>query len=515
MKRLAILLLLLAAFTGQAATNYLASFDFLTMTNAIAAASPGDILVLPVGTNAWNKAMVWSGITVMGTDAVHTVILDETPTNATGNKVFGLVGNLSGPMTALANVTVTHGITNSGSFDNYSGIMNLTGVGTNVLVYNVSFNSLGGKAIVCFGVPSCISHCKFKAGRDLIQVEAQGLVYGDAEWALPDDPGGGRGLYIEDCYLWSTTIAAFDGEFGARMFVRHSVGTNAYIEWHGLDSSQRGRAGDYLETYSNIWSYGTLTNFDNWTWEIHLRGGSCTSFGETNYGYRIHIGMDVFRLTDANPSYAPFYWADGTNAWDSNSGLITNLTAAAVSNACYVPGAGWTINQWNGYTFKNLRTGLFGLCNSNSADTAYFLSPVSTNFMVTFTNLDTVNVYYVRAAMDEPGMGQGANLGDAYSVTPTNLGETFFPIYAWSNSTYQTFGYEQSISSAISSSYGNVTNGQNYVNGVRPGYTSYTYPHPLVTAFLAATAGIAGGGGGGGTTNTGAAYGVFWKVVGP
>ena len=86
--------------------------------------------------------------------------------------------------------------------------------------------------------------------------------------------------------------------------------------------------------------------------------------------------------------------------------------------------------------------------------------------------------------LDQPGLGAGAHINRNAPAWPNQATE---PMYSWNNTNADDgsqFGYTVSANGGFT-----ILAGRDYFNGtIKPGYTPYTYPHPLVSA---------GGGGGG------------------
>jgi hypothetical protein len=86
--------------------------------------------------------------------------------------------------------------------------------------------------------------------------------------------------------------------------------------------------------------------------------------------------------------------------------------------------------------------------------------------------------------MDQPGSGQSSvltdplNDGDVQPKAP--VANALSPVYCWGN-TVETNGGTP-VSTGCTSTSDSIVIGRDVINGtVKPGYTSFTYPHPLVS----------------------------------
>lgn len=97
---------------------------------------------------------------------------------------------------------------------------------------------------------------------------------------------------------------------------------------------------------------------------------------------------------------------------------------------------------------------------------------------LTFAANDTYEINKIIAVFDQPGIHGGTSLAGVTNPVPGTYDQSVDPIYEWNNVT----GGGTNLDVAVSSQWGTVMILQNthYFNDTqKPGYTAYTYPHPL------------------------------------
>lgn len=207
---------------------------------------------------------------------------------------------------------------------------------------------------------------------------------------------------------------------------------------------------------------------------------------------------------------------DSTKTWTANQwrGYVLRVTTNFVatgggSRSAVVGGANWNVNQWAGYEFTKTSDNSKGYVSGNSANTltlsssyyavnmsgggAFTLSKsalISGNTATSVTvnkSIEYVDYYFpavtayemrrLDKVLDDPGMGATAPIVGS-PANPQNLNQQLDPIYEWGNILPHTYY-------GIFSTYPSVKAGRNFfANTVKPGYTPYTYPHPLTTEAL-------------------------------
>lgn len=477
--------------------------------NAINSANSGDTVNIPAGTCTWTSGVTISGkgITVQGAGSGRIIAYDngtEMLTVKTGSLSVSIAGFSPGfsasSITSGETLRVSQLGTRSnfmqGTVTSYSGgvlTMNITSSGgsgtahrwivsttpTTVLVNNssttmfsvtedssihtnlggfkiadgtgagdgVDFNAGGGQAIL-------LHDCWIEQGNESIHMAVnRGVIWNCSfdsspfsmaplavhlqpfdltSWSTQsfmgmNDPDGQHNFYVESCDFHAY-LNATDNDEGARSVFRYNLFNNAGFGTHGADGNPLGQR--YFEYYNNTGvfnGYSDGTTF-NMNWWFFVRGGT----------YVIH-----------DNTLAPITSQDYPGQPDVNM-TVMNLQRNIGANPCW--GAG----------------------TSNGAD--YFAPHQVGMGYVTGKGVD--------------GKGQSTYSISMYGYpNPQYVGDSE-PGYIWGNSRQplnagtSDYGFTQP-DSCTGSTYDTSANyiklNRDYFNGstAKPGYTPYTYPHPL------------------------------------
>jgi hypothetical protein len=234
-----------------------------------------------------------------------------------------------------------------------------------------------------------------------------------------------------------------------------------------------------MEVYNNTYTGTNLNRFVGGS-----RSGGVLFHDNTISGY---WGAPVFTLVNVR-NYMPFTpWggADGTNAWDVNepNAFFTGMAAANSSGTTVtVSGVNWTTNQWAGYVLRRTTN----ICNSNSLNFGEILS--NTSNTVTYTGNggypnppdmsictgDTLEIRKVDHALDQCGRAGGSLIAGDTPLRPFGWNnQVTEPCYSWNNGK-ANFEGGRGVRPEV-----------HYFNNTpMPGYTPYTYPHPLTKSLL-------------------------------
>lgn len=332
------------SFSGQAATNIAASVAYNDVVAAVAAASPGDVVLIPPGTVTWtNTLTIAKSIRLHGSgtnatfitrtnEAIFKVKLDKTaPIRLTG---MTLIGGWSYPIVRL------HG----------SGVSDGGAVITSFRVDHCLFTS-GCRAVNprgwCYGV---VDHCVFLNCNIGVGVSGDN----DAAWARPIEPGSTNAVYIEDNkFIVDNNAPASPNEQvyhqeGARSVTRYNTfdGTKATLrdtvlyDSHGNWSVNKTNSSTWLayrgqpvlEIYGNTLSVHHTFQF------FHIRGGSVLVFSNA-LSYLSGGKPHNFRMTEEEGWQTSLFLPLRTNwpaldqhinsfFWGNtaNGAAITNLT---------------------------------------------------------------------------------------------------------------------------------------------------------------------------------------------
>src|SRR6266481_3735960 len=303
--------------------------------------------------------------------------------------------------------------------------------------------------------------------------------YGDNSWAQPTNLGTSQFIFVEDNIYLCTAAGVqdfVDGAGGSRYVVRHNTTTNGSIGGgHGTDSTGRTRSVRVFEIYNN-----TMNATSSFPMASYMRGGTGVIYSNTMTNFQYAVQASNYRDVD---SFAPWGACNGISPWDTTDGVL------------YVSG---THNGGNGValvltdTGKNFTTACGGgscvgysVTNSTQTWSSVIASVTTTTATATGSNYNvahnwnTGDSYQIRRAypsLDQVGRGAGVLLSGS-SPTPSGpVNQALEPVYVWSNTGY-------TIAQCASGMWASVQLGRDFIdNGTtpKPGYTPYTYPHPLV-----------------------------------
>ena len=301
--------------------------------------------------------------------------------------------------------------------------------------------------------------------------------YGDGSWAAPANWGSSQFLFLEDNVITNSNSVyegqLTDGFNGGRFVVRHNMITNQAIGNHGTETPGRGRSGRAEEIYNNTFDCNHVNRFVSGN-----RGGGELFHNNTivNCGGAgaAKPTLSSFRMLG---SFSPLGGADGTNGWDKNnignpfySGTLTEVSGNTVT----INGAGWTPNQWQGYTLKR-NAGGFSYIQNNTSNTITFPNDIfGSHPPYAIGNVIVINK--VDQSLDQAGAGQSTLISGDNPTPPPGFNQIAEPCYIWNNTNdgmpFNNFDPETA----------NIQQGIHYFNNtILTGYTPYTYPHPLVT----------------------------------
>ncbi len=322
--------------------------------------------------------------------------------------------------------------------------------------------------------------------------------YGDGAFAESAGFGGSKFWFVEDNYINFPTFSGSGGGgvdmfYGGRLVWRHNKCFNIALYSHSTGkSAPRGRGGRAMEVYNNQFSYDTVITIPG------ISNGSVLVHDNDYYGSVPNgIALAVLRAFYNNGS--PFYGANGANAWDLNdvtdhtgngfgggsgglyaSGTVSGVTSFTMTST----GAGWTTNQWTGYTVRDIDLGstVQNSCFPIVSNTADTLTLYGGGFTMDWPTNDHYEIRKVIHFLDDIGRGWG-DLISGVTPTPAWPNQTHLePCYSWNN-IYHPSNTLINFNPSVNGGTPNLTEGVDYYNDTTmPGYTPYTYPHPLVTA---------------------------------
>ncbi|MEM7816249.1 MAG: hypothetical protein QXN71_03960, partial [Candidatus Aenigmatarchaeota archaeon] len=332
-----------------------------------------------------------------------------------------------------------------------------------------------------------------------------GQTNGAGSWTEPAYWGTEKAVYIEDNVFNHDPSTGgspwvLDGWNGARAVVRYNklndIGMGGY---HGTDSSFRSARS--AEIYNN-----TITIEPNQIRDIgktHLRGGSFLVFNNVVTDPQAVAGGfgALIWIIRNYRDFEPFgHWGkcDGSSPWDLNDNVIYDTGTHSGTNGSrvlVVSGKNWTNNQWAGYYVHNVKKNqenplwphYSALIVSNTVDTIITTDEAidRAGNKLTWDNGDSFQILRPQACLDNRGRGKGdLIIAPPPDYIPANAitGNASWP----RQEVEPTYGWNNILNGAPDKIY--TANpwmekeGRDFFNSPLPGYTPYTYPHPLTVS---------------------------------
>jgi hypothetical protein len=452
------------------------------------AAQEGDTITLPAGTFPWTSGVrVTKGITIRGQTATNsdtgvcddqTILVDNIPGttrffNATelypqayritgitfaggtgnggGNGILS-VGGSTNPNIVAGTVRIDHnhvtGVNRAKGFELYSGIgtSNLAVVDRNVMDHL-----------------SAPQNCQNR-------VDNGSYPYGDVEWSQPAGYGGPNFLFVEDNYLNNDSGAHFSAGYGwdairgSKVVFRHNHLFNIEILCHGQEGD-RNRGGRAQEIYDNDYHADYAHDLDG------IRSGGLITHDNTFVGIvPSGYGLQAYRRIFGYGSI--WKGANGTCAWDVNDPVLYaagTTSSGSGANVLVDTTRNWTSGMWINYELSRPSDGATWLITGNTSNSLTLNQWGDPCCIQTWAAGQGYEIRYVLQVMDQPCSGQG-DLISGPTPTPAWPHQQREPCYSWNN---------QGVNFSVRSP--ELLEGRDYFsNTPMPGYTPYTYPHPLV-----------------------------------
>lgn len=483
-------------------TNKAVSASRQDVQDAVDKSNTGDTVVVPPGTNTWERSVVSGskGIKIQGA-AFYVYTASSTLSNQTGlntkiidgftnrNDSFFIASwrELSGQFRltgfefskgASSTLQPSGAVLMRGSIQTTDGFPN-----SNWRIDHCYFNKCVQRPMYVYAFAGVIDNCYIDQGGNAGTV-FDGRIPDPNEkghWSWATDPPYGtvyEGVYMENCYIRNNGRGCTDGFCGSRVVVRFCTLEGVSIENHGTESTGIYRGGRWIASYGNNFIGGAPTE-----WAHHYRSGSGVVF--SNFVSTVYPGLWRGLTYRRLNSYNPWKGANGTNVWDQNDPVLYYSGTHTGGNhvrQLVDTNASFTANQWVGYSITSLEgigtsgNSGFGLISANTATTITDKGGVGGSFPdLYWTNGNHYQIRFINRSLDAPGMGKGDLLSGGSNVpsippTPTTWpNEVDDPVYFWDNT-----GKVNTSNSGDSS----IVNGRNYTNAVRAGYVPLTFPHP-------------------------------------
>ncbi len=236
----------------------------------------------------------------------------------------------------------------------------------------------------------------------------------------------------------------------------------------------------------NPFETGTVTTGGNRTFTDSSQ--SWTTNEWTGYILRKTNGVAVSSVTRSGatitvtaPSHG-FTTGDEVSLYGANeytfNGMFTDITVVDANTwTDTIPSSTGAPTSATG-TIYACKGNYFSEISSNTATTITVKSSIyGTNYHMIFNIGDTYEINKITHAMDQPGRKMGSLVSGTNPSLPSGWNDqTTDPWYEWNNT--REGGADVDFSPAS----GTIVSGVHFVNDTtRPGYTAYTYPHPLRT----------------------------------
>jgi hypothetical protein len=497
-----------ASGATQAATIYPADPSYASVQTAVNSALDGDTVVIPAGTATWSSTLtITNGITLQGqttTDVVNKTANDQTiilvGTGGTGNQPLINLNTVNGKSYRLSGITFRTGRTGN---VNFNGMLQLNGNSTAVRVDHCDFDRIQyeNELIAPSGPLGVIDHNLFYYTTNPAfalhfynpKWNGDPGSWGDQSWAEPAYFGSSKFIFVEDnCFNNTSGVfrAAHDAFDGARFVFRHNHCYNMGNGSHGTESG-RHRGVRACEIYNNDYHWGFVVAAVG-----GIRSGSFVTHDNTHDGVN-PAGMSIgtFRVFDYGTGVT-FGYSTGTNVWDYNATepdgthldghppyLFESGTATGGSNTTIVDTTkNWTTNQWAGYTAM-IPGGEEMVLISNNSNTLTGQGQAHT--VLTWQAGSSYQIHKCLISMDQPGRGAGDLITGQTPINSTTgtaswPHQALDPCYSW-NDIYTPTNTPLNIFTTNSTDSVLKAGRDYYNNTPMPGYTPYTYPHPLVT----------------------------------
>jgi hypothetical protein len=451
----------------------------------------GDTITLPGGTFTWSTSVrISKAITLQGQGIGSTVIRDAVQTGPLMS--WTLVANQASRMTGME---FRQGGRATGASNGVIAINGEAYDDRTMRIDHCTFDHLNGVNVVTRDVLGVIDHNIVRAsGQEFIQVwhaNWGGRTFGDGSWIDTNHFGSSQFTFIEDNqFVYDPDYVAIDAYAGGRYVARYNTFIRCSHGGHGTESSRRQRSMRAVESYNNTFigngNNGTIVNCRGGVIIIHdnrvINGSQGLSRGFKLACYRTFWNFNVWEqangwsVWDVNQSGGPFY--SGTAIGGGEARTVT------------VSGGPWTPGHWIGYSITKT-SNIMGseqttsLITANTSNTIAYLSAGGYGENMTYAAGDTFEIYKVMHAIDQPGRSGGSLItGNPPVPSPGWNDQITDPCYEWNNidTSNGQFEYLHFVASPL------IRANEHYFNNApAPGYTPYTYPHPLTASPLPPT----------------------------
>ena len=491
-----------ASSAMQARIINAASPSLADVRGAIASAADGDTVIVPAGTASWTSALtIKKGITIQGQTTVDsdsgtaddkTVLVDNLARIPGGQGFFHCTTN-AGQALRITGITFTG--TGGPTEMAYNGAIRVSGTSDQARLDHLHFTNLHHNNYIAIygnvrGVSDHVVENKIPSqqGQQKVFNGAGSEGYGDEVWSQPAGYGGPDFFFFEDWFVNNTAgpftaSGGWDANIGGKFVIRHCHLYDTEILCHGTEGG-RTRGGRAQEIYNNDYHWSYLTTMDG------IRSGTLVVHDNTYDGIEPQgYGLQTYRMIFGYDG--TWKGATGANPWDYNvtepDGIHIDghppylFESGTVSSAVNNPNGtmtdsmkNWITNQWNGYALRRPSDGATWRIAGNTNNTLNILQWGDPCCIQKWNANNTYEIHKVLQALDQPGAGASDPIsGD--NPTPTWLHQVREGCYSWNN-IYTPNGHRINWRPASPG----LLEGRDYFSDTPlPGYTPYTYPHPL------------------------------------
>jgi hypothetical protein len=454
------LLILSSSDFASAATINAASCNYADVQAAINSAIDGDTVSVPAGSCTWASTLTIPSslsVSIIGAGAHQTYIA------ISGAKTFNIRPN-QGEFVRISNMELLCGV------DILSGSGGVTtkvqdGFRVDHILINQAARGLtecgrggklGNQETWTYGV---FDHIEFYhpgvTGVLSGTPQRTAFPFGLGPWQEDAGWGGKDFVYLEDSIIHNTeggnlyTSGSFDGRYGWKIVLRYNDMLD--VNWGGHDmhttNSHSLRA---MEVYNNTWRLSSKNGEAlSWNGGAGTRGGSYTVFNNRLATSRVQD------LGNGQPLLVTYYRSNGNalGAWGSCDGVQENFCVG--------------LNNPAPHPFTGMDQNAGVACTSNSQCGAG-------NYCVPVDSQIDANGYVCR---EQPGTGK---------IDPVTGIHALDPAYEWNNLWCKdNAGGLCTPNMDLDWRINNIPQiviGRDVIDDTpRPGYTPYTYPHPLTT----------------------------------
>jgi hypothetical protein len=454
--------------------------------NEITSAFSGQVnIAIPSGTQAWathvkidmtdvsNPGPNFTNVTkldIRGAGIDSTTIMDALSSHGYEVALF-FIKVAPGKFIRLGGMTL-----NGNNASTTNGVLYIkgTGGGQTFRIDGMKFLGYGsGRGIKIDGYTyGLIDNNSFTGGGHSIDTFGDG----SDSWLRPAALGTGNAVYIEknifDFSVSGMSDGVIDGYSGARYVFRYNTVMGTNIGHHGNDSGNY-RSVHTFEIYNNTFTNNTSKNIFTWG---NFRGGSGVIFNNV-----IRAGTSTYNNFVFLQSYRSCPYFEGTH----DGGDLAYLSD---SKADFSKGSQGALA--NGHYVYNLTAGSYcKILSHTDSGPATAVCTLSGGTRQTWKNGDYYGIHYIQnnaLLCSGKSVGIDGNTGFEGYPCQDQIGRTsnqvLDPIYNWGNNFLGSTTPSMVIGGTCGREAQHIVSGRDYVNNgttPKPGYSSYTYPHPL------------------------------------